>query len=984
MRGHTMLGLLTTLALCYLVIINNTRGTAACIAVERNALASFNASIIDPGGKLHTWQGENCCSWGGVSCSKKNGHVVRLDLGGYSLKGEISPSLAGLTRLVHLNLSHGDFGAVPIPEFIGSFKMLRYLDLSHAGFGGTAPPQLGNLSRLSYLDLGSFGGPGIIVDNFHWVSKLNSLRYLDLSWSYLAASVDWLQAVNMLPSLQVLRLNDASLPATDLTSLFQVNFTSLKLLNLKSNDLNSSLPNWIGELSALSELDMTSCGLSGMIPDDLGKLTSLTFIGLGDNKLTGAIPTSASRLCNLVQISLSGNLLSGDIAEAAKSLFPCMKRLQILELAGNNLTGSLSDWLKGMSGLRVLDLSGNSLSGVVPHSIGNLSSLIKLDISFNKLKGTLSEIHFANLSRLDTLDLASNWFRIVVKQSWVPPFQLINLGLHHCPVGPEFPSWLQSQTRIETIDLGNTGIRGALPDWIWNFSSSMTSLDVSTNKITGKLPASLEQSKMLKTLNMRSNKLEGNIPDLPFSVQVLDLSANNLSGSLPQSFQDKELHYLSLSENFISGVIPAEFCKMKSMELIDLSKNNLYGELPNCWHQESKLYVIDFSSNNLWGEIPSTIGYLSSLMSLHLSKNNLSGILPTSLQSCQTLVFLDLAENNLSGNIPRWIGDSLKSLILVSLGFNQFSGEIPEELSQLPALQYLDLSNNKLSGPIPRFLGKLTAFYLVNQEALCLANQNKLPVLQFKVYGIGDAYFSMYLDSVEATWKGRRLHFEGILCVLTGIDLSGNLLTGEIPSGIGFLSGIRFLNLSRNHIEGSIPSELGNMTIMESLDLSWNGLLGPVPHSLMSLAFVSIMDFSYNDLSGEIPSGPVLSTLRSDWFLGNKNLCGFPLNRICVPESNKYRHLKLLLRFDTLTCLFTLLGFAFGISTVFTTFICSAVARKAYFQFTDKVLGKLRTTVEMKLGINRMIPARRDPSMATRIQDSITCYELGQPSTAIM
>ncbi|KAE8817344.1 LRR receptor-like serine/threonine-protein kinase FLS2 [Hordeum vulgare] len=114
------------------------------------------------------------------SISKKTGHVVKHDLGGYSLKGKTSLSLATLTRLVHLNLSDSDFDGVPIPEFVGSFKMLRYLDLSHAGFGGAAPPQIGNLSRLVYLDLGSFEGPGITADNFHWVSKLTFVRYLDL------------------------------------------------------------------------------------------------------------------------------------------------------------------------------------------------------------------------------------------------------------------------------------------------------------------------------------------------------------------------------------------------------------------------------------------------------------------------------------------------------------------------------------------------------------------------------------------------------------------------------------------------------------------------------------------------------------------------------------------------------------------------------------------------------------------------------------
>ncbi|KAM0855543.1 hypothetical protein ACQ4PT_049703 [Festuca glaucescens] len=944
--GGKMHGLFTAFALWCLVI--NIREVSACIGTERDALAAFNATIGDPDGRLHSWQGEDCCNWSGVSCSKKTSHVVKLDLCEYSLKGEINPSLAGLTRLVHLNMSHGDFGGVPIPEFISSFKMLRYLDLSHAGFGGTAPQQLGNLSRLSYLDLGSFGGPAITVDSFHWVSKLTFLRYLDLSWLYLAASSDWLQALNTLPLLEVLGLNDASLPATDLNSVSHVNFTALKLLHLQSNNLNSSLPNWIWKLTSLSEKDMTSCGLSGMIPDELGKLTSLKLMRLGDNKLKGEIPRSASTLCNLVQINFSQNMLSGDIAEAAKNLFPCMKRLQILDLAGNNFIGNLSGWLEGMASLRVLDLSGNSLSRDVPTSIGNLSSLTYFDISFNTFNGTLSELHFANLSRLDTLDLASNSLKIAFKQSWVPPFQLANLGLHDCLLGPKFPTWLQSQTRIEMIDLGGAGIRGALPDWIWNFSSSITSLNVSAKSITGKLPASLEQSKMLTTLIMRANQLEGSIPDLPTSIQKLDLSHNNLSGLLPQSFGNKELYYLSLSHNYISGVITTDLCNMISVELIDLSNNNLSGELPNCWHKNSKLYAIDFSSNNFWGEVPATVGSLSSLMSLHLSKNSLSGMLPTSLQSCNMLMFLGLAENNLSGSIPKWIGDNLQYLILVSLGSNEFSGEIPEELSKLPALHYLDLSNNKLSGPVPRFLGNLTALHMADPD------WGTPPFLPFKVYGVGSAYVSMYT------------RYLGV----------------NVQSEIGSLSAVGELNLSRNHIGGSIPDELGSIMDLEALDLSWNNLSGPIPHSLTSLTCLSFLDLSYNDLSGKIPSAKQFSTFDGDSYLGNANLCGPPLPRICVPESNKHRHHKHQLRFDTLTCLFTLLGFAFGISAVSTTMICSTATRKAYFQFIDRVLNKLCTAVETKLSTNRM-PAGRDPSLAIQSQDSITCYELEQPSTII-
>jgi hypothetical protein len=244
------------------------------------------------------------------------------------------------------------------------------------------------------------------------------------------------------------------------------------------------------------------------------------------------------------------------------------------------------------------------------------------------------------------------------------------------------------------------------------------------------------------------------------------------------------------------------------------------------------------------------------------------------------------------------------------------------------------------------------------------------------VYGVGGAYFSVYMDALPVTWKGATYRFSRSLFLLNIIDLSQNQLTGEIPSELGFLTKLCMLNLSRNCIEGSIPGELGRLTSLESLDLSWNNLSGPIPQSLMSLIYLSDLNLSYNDLSGKIPSERQFKTFSEDSYLGNVNLCGAPLSRICLPNNNNKKH------FDKLTYMCTLLGFATGFSTVCLTLISSATTRKAYFQFADAILGKLHAATDMKVHINRML-AGRDLSMPTGSQNSITRYNIGGPSTAI-
>ncbi|OEL18909.1 hypothetical protein BAE44_0020071, partial [Dichanthelium oligosanthes] len=116
---------------------------------------SIKASLLDPKNSLSSWLGEDCCSWKGVKCSKKTGHVFKLKVTGIStddclhidqneLGGEISYSLVNLQRLRYLDLSCNNFNGAKIPEFLGSMRNLRHLDLSHTMLNmGGYPHKLG-------------------------------------------------------------------------------------------------------------------------------------------------------------------------------------------------------------------------------------------------------------------------------------------------------------------------------------------------------------------------------------------------------------------------------------------------------------------------------------------------------------------------------------------------------------------------------------------------------------------------------------------------------------------------------------------------------------------------------------------------------------------------------------------------------------------------------------------------------------------------
>lgn len=202
----------------------------------------------------------------------------------------------------------------------------------------------------------------------------------------------------------------------------------------------------------------------------------------------------------------------------------------------------------------------------------------------------------------------------------------------------------------------------------------------------------------------------------------------------------------------------------------------------------------------------------------------------------------------------------MDGLTIISLRSNKFSGSIPEKITELNNLRILDLSVNNLSGLVPRKIANLKMLITRPNETFSLGYYADIKLLM--------------------VIKGIVTKLEHLYSYSSGLDLSCNILDGDIPEEIAQLKGLSMLNLSHNHLSGAIPKNVGNMTGLGSLDLSFNKLSGEIPKSLTSIDSLGYLNLSYNRLSGKIPGGDHFDTLSVDCsaFVGNDLSCGILTN----------------------------------------------------------------------------------------------------------
>ncbi|KAF8749554.1 hypothetical protein HU200_012569 [Digitaria exilis] len=330
---------------------------------EVDALKAIRGSLIDPLGRLNSWnKGDPCMgNWSHVICNTTNMfdgylHVQELQLLRLNLSGTLAPELGQLSQMKIMDFMWNSISG-GIPKEVGNITALELMLLNGNQLNGSLPEEIGFLPNLNRIQIDQNQISGLIPKSF---ANLNKTKHFHMNNNSLSGQIP--PELSRLPSLVHLLLDNNNLSGHIPPELSKL--PKVLIIQLDNNNFSgSSIPSSFGNITTLLKLSLRNCSLEGPVPDVSG-IPQLGYLDLSWNQLRGSIPSS--RLAsNITTIDLSHNYLNGSIPGTLSGL----PNLQRLSLDNNNLDGSVPSiiWQNvDLSGNRtlILDFQNNTLTNL--------------------------------------------------------------------------------------------------------------------------------------------------------------------------------------------------------------------------------------------------------------------------------------------------------------------------------------------------------------------------------------------------------------------------------------------------------------------------------------------------------------------------------------------------------------------------------------------------------------------------------------------
>ncbi|KAJ6886634.1 LOW QUALITY PROTEIN: Cf-4/9 disease resistance-like family protein [Populus alba x Populus x berolinensis] len=532
--------------------------------------------------------------------------LEHLDLGYNNFIGPIPDVFVNQTQLTWLDLSNNRFDGQILFSF-KNLKKLNNLKLFSNNFSGQIPYSFFNLTQLTYLDLSNNKFDGQIPNDFF---NLTQLTWLDLSNNTLIGSIP--SQISFYLDLSNNKF-DGQIP----NDFF--NLTQLTWLDLSNNTLIGSIPSQISRLSGLHSLDLSHNLLNGTIPSSLfsmpslwvlflhnnllyGQISpflcnSLQYIDFSHNRLYGQIPPSFFKLEDLGALMLSSNdKLTGNISVICE-----LKFLEILDLSNNGFSGFIPQCLGNFSDrLSVLHLGGNNLHGNIPSIYSEGNNLRYLNFNGNQLKGVIPP-SIINCVNLEFLDLGNNMIDDTFPSclETLPQLEVVVLRSNKLHGSLKGPTVKDSFSKLQIFDLSNNSLSGPLPTEYFNNFKAMMSVAQDMDYMRTK------NLSYVYSVTLAWKGFEIEFSQIQIALTTLDLSCNKFTGKIPESLGKlKSLIQLNFSHNSLIGYIQPSLGNLTNLESLDLSSNLLAGRIPPQLVDLTFLQVLNLSYNHLEGPIP--------------------------------------------------------------------------------------------------------------------------------------------------------------------------------------------------------------------------------------------------------------------------------------------------------------------------------------------------------------------------------------------